>query len=120
MIRNMLTDSFHYSGVALRVPPLTRSSLFHLYGMSNFVGKHSDTAFMSNPYSPMRATPVSLSTTNSQFMTDFVVIFQKLKDLFDVIIIQLDRVLSGKSLSFFLVVLDPRHLESTALGQYIS
>ena len=90
----MLADSFHYSGVALGVPPLTRSFLFHLYGMSNFVGKHSDAAFMSDPYSPMCATPVSLSTANSQFMTDLVVILQKLKDLFDLIVTQLDRVLS--------------------------
>jgi hypothetical protein len=72
--------------VAFGVPSLVRFSLSHLDGVSNFMGKHSDAAIMRDPYSAIRATPVSMSTSNSQSMRDLVVIFQMLKDLFDLII----------------------------------
>jgi len=51
-------------------------------------------------------------TSDDQFLIDVVMVLEAFKSVLKFVIVQLSRILLGKSFSFFLVILEPRHLNS--------
>jgi len=98
--------------MAFGMPFLVGSLLIPLNCVSNFVSEHSNTRFMREYYAPTPAVSMPSLTSDDQFLIDVVMVLEAFKSVLKFVIVQLSRILLGKSFSFFLVILEPRHLNS--------